>query len=210
MRFYKFPKWQQWCYPNAIFDFYKHNYSLQNNVIYLTFDDGPTPHTTIQILDVLDAFNAKATFFCEGEKVKNYPELYQEIIKRGHSVGNHSMTHLNGFKTSSKKYVNDILEAKKHINSNLFRPPFGKCTPKQHKKINAIGFTTVFWSHLTYDFDNVLSDNYLYEKCIKATKNGSVIVFHDSVDFNKKWFKRILQHYTEHNFKLVSIEMNTK
>ena len=181
IRFYKFPKWQQWFYPKAIFDFYDKKESNQN-VIYLTFDDGPTPGVTEKILDILESYKAKATFFCIGENVKKYPELYQEIINRGHAVGNHSMNHVNGFKTSTKKYVENVLEANKYINSKLFRPPFGKCTPKQHKILTKLGFKTIFWSHLTYDFDKNLSNAQII-KNIKFTQlHGNIFVFHDSIN----------------------------
>ncbi len=204
MRFYKFQKWQQCFYPNAIFDFHKQ--PVENKVIYLTFDDGPTPGVTNLILDSLDEQNAKATFFCIGEKVKKHPQLFQEIINRGHSVGNHTMTHINGFKTSTKIYVDNVLEAKTYINSNLFRPPYGKCTLKQHKKISSLGFKTVFWSHLSYDFDSSLITEERIQKLKNQSKNGSVIVFHDTEEaFKKKEFEIMLEYYEANNFKLVAI-----
>jgi peptidoglycan/xylan/chitin deacetylase (PgdA/CDA1 family) len=206
MRFYKFPKWQQWFYPKAIFDFHNQTELIELKTIYLTFDDGPTLGITNEILEILDVFNAKATFFCVGKKVKSNPELFQEIIKKGHSVGNHSMTHLNGFKTPTKTYVSDVLEAKKYIDSNLFRPPYGKCTPKQHKELNKLGFKTVFWSHLTYDFDSVLTHQKRFNKLRSESKSGSIIVFHDTLNsFNEIEFKRILEYYRESNYKFQSI-----
>ena len=204
IRFYKFPKWQQWFYPKAIFDFYGKKKSNQK-VIYLTFDDGPIPGVTEKILDILDDFNAKATFFCIGQNVKKHPKLFQTIIDRGHAVGNHSMHHINGFKTSTKKYVVDVLEAKKYINSNLFRPPFGKCTPKQHKTLTKLGFQTVFWSHLTYDFDNSLSSENRVKQTLKNLKNESVIVFHDSnYSFNE--LNTLLKSITSQSFNLILIK----
>jgi len=202
MRFYKFRKWQQWFYPNAIFDIYQKNKCGKN--IYLTFDDGPTPDVTRKLLDLLDIYNAKATFFCIGGKVKKHPELYQDIIDRGHSVGNHSMTHLNGFKTSSKKYIADILEAEKHIKSNLFRPPYGKCTPKQHKKLTELGFQTIFWSYLTYDFDNTLTPKQRFKNIKQNSKNGSIFVFHESTIVNE--LDKILNFLRKNNFKTKILE----
>ncbi len=205
MRFYKFPKWQQWFYPNAIFDFYTKDLTNQR-IIYLTFDDGPTPGVTNVILNILDKYNAKATFFCIGKKVKQYPELYQEIINRGHSVGNHTMIHLNGFKTSTKEYINDVLEAERLIKSTLFRPPYGKCTPKQHRLLSELGFKTIFWSHLSYDFDNYLDSDERVKKIIKRSKNGSIIVFHDSIDsFNEVEFSKIMEQYEEQNSKFIKL-----
>jgi peptidoglycan/xylan/chitin deacetylase (PgdA/CDA1 family) len=209
MRFYKFPKWQQWFYPKAIFDLHNDKESIQDKTIYLTFDDGPSPETTIQILDLLDEYNAKATFFCIGENVKTYPDLFLEILNRGHAVGNHSMTHLNGFKTEERNYVLNVLEAGKLIKSNLFRPPFGKCTPMQHRELNKLGFKSVFWTHLTYDFDKLLLQKERFNKIKKLSKPGSIIVFHDTFQsFNRAEFKLILDYYSGmcFNFKALVSE----
>jgi len=206
MRFYKFRKWQQWFYPNAIFDFYGKDPTDQK-IIYLTFDDGPTAGVTNVILDILDKYNAKATFFCLGENVKANPLLFKEIIKRGHSVGNHSMTHVNGFKMSFKNYVKNVLEAQVYIASNLFRPPYGKCTPKQSRELNNLGFKTVFWSHLSYDFDTSLDSKNRLKLLKTNSKNGSIIVFHDTINsFNDIEFNNVMKHYAEEHFKFIALE----
>jgi peptidoglycan/xylan/chitin deacetylase (PgdA/CDA1 family) len=106
MRVYRFPKLFRFLYPGAIWEF-------SSPDIYLTFDDGPDPETTPAILEILEKENIKATFFCIGKQVKKHPDIYQTIIEAGHTVGNHSMTHLNGFWTSNKTYLQDVLEAKK-------------------------------------------------------------------------------------------------
>lgn len=207
MRFYKFPKWQQWFYPSAIFDFHGLKKCIDDKIIYLTFDDGPTPGVTSEILDILDQYNAKATFFCVGDNVEKHPLLFQEIRDRGHSVGNHSMTHLNGFKTSTKKYTKDVLTANELINSNLFRPPYGKCTPKQHEELSKLGFKIIFWSHLSYDFDHVLSQLERFNKIKMETKPGSVIVFHDTAySFVKAELLTILDYYKNEGYRLQVIE----
>jgi len=206
MRFYKFPKWQQWFYPNAIFDFYTKN-PIGQKTIYLTFDDGPTPGVTNVILDSLDKYNAKASFFCLGEKVKANPLLFQEIIKKGHSVGNHSMTHVNGFNMSSEKYVKNVLEAQIHINSKLFRPPYGKCTPRQHRLLSKLGFKTIFWSHLSYDFDKSLDSKSRLQLLKTNSKNGSIIVFHDTINsFNEIEFNSVMKYYSEERYRLIALE----
>ena len=204
IRFYKFPKWQQWFYPKAIFDFYDKKISNQK-VIYLTFDDGPIPGVTEKILDILETYNAKATFFCIGENVKKKPKLYQTIIDKGHAVGNHSMNHINGFKTSKKKYIEDVLKAKKFINSNLFRPPYGKYTPKQHKALKKLGFQTVFWSYLTYDFDSSLKSEKRIINTISNCKNGSILVFHD----NLKDLTTILKNLSMESYTFLEITTNS-
>ena len=180
IRFYKFPKWLKGFYPGAIWDFFLKSDS-SSKVVYLTFDDGPTKDVTKWILHELDKVNAKATFFCVGENVKNLPNLFDEYIKGGHAVGNHTMNHLNGPKTSNEKYIKNVLKAKKHIESNLFRPPYGKCTPKQFKQISLLGFKTIFWSHLTYDYDMSLSSYKRIRAFKENVKDGSIVVFHDSL-----------------------------
>ena len=183
MRYYKFPKWSKRLYPEAIWDFS----FLPGKSIYLTFDDGPEPGVTNFVLDLLDKFNAKATFFCLGEKVKEHPELYQEIISRGHSVGNHGMAHLNGLKTSNVKYWKDVKDASELIDSDLFRPAYGKIKSSQYKMIKEAGFKVVFWSAMAYDFDETLASEKRIEKMKALTFNGSIFVFHD----NKKSFETL-------------------
>jgi peptidoglycan/xylan/chitin deacetylase (PgdA/CDA1 family) len=180
IRFYKFPKWLKGFYPGAIWDFFLVP-SSSNKLIYLTFDDGPTIEVTDWILSQLDKVNAKATFFCVGENVKNLPNIYKTYLKKGHAVGNHTMNHLKGFNTDNDTYIDNILKAAAHINSLLFRPPYGKCSPNQFKLIKGLGFKTVFWSHLTYDFDSSLTSNKRIKVFKKNLKSGSIIVFHDSL-----------------------------
>lgn len=175
MRIYHFPKWLKWNYPNAIWEF-----TTATKSIYLTFDDGPNPSTTNWILDTLAEYNAKATFFCLGKQVENHPNSFKRILNEGHSIGNHTYNHLNGWKTKTSVYLTDIKQAQTIIPSNLFRPPYGKIKRKQLKKLNALGFRTVFWTHLTYDFDNKLPPQQRIKKMISACKSGAILVFHDS------------------------------
>jgi len=178
-RYYKFPKWLKRFYPHAIWDFFDSNH-LKPSVIYLTFDDGPTLKVTEWVLTELKKHNAKATFFCVGDQVKNHIKIYQKVENDGHTVGNHSMLHENGLKTNHDLYVKSIIDAKKNIDSTLFRPPYGKCTLKQYKTLSNLGFKFIFWSHLTYDFDAQLSSKKRIKKTLKHAKNGSILVFHDS------------------------------
>jgi peptidoglycan/xylan/chitin deacetylase (PgdA/CDA1 family) len=181
IRTYKFPKWLKGFYPKAIWDFsVKAGDVSPKKSIYLTFDDGPNPKTTPWLLELLDKHKAKATFFCLGKNVRDHADLFQEIIAKGHAVANHSMHHLNGWQTKKEEYVNDVMEAQQYIPSNLFRPPYGRMKKGQHRAIKALGLTTVFWSHITYDFDAKLSSENRTKRTKKAVKNGAILVFHDS------------------------------
>ena len=160
------------------------NYLWRKNssekVVYLTFDDGPVPEVTPQVLGVLDDFDIKATFFCVGDNVKKYPELYREILLKGHSVGNHTFHHLNGFKVGQEQYLKDVEQASQLIDSRLFRPPYGKLTRKE-KKILEQKFQIVLWDVISYDYDQNLSSSQVLKNVKRYTRNGSVILFHDSV-----------------------------
>ena len=119
------PTYFRFLYPGAVW-----NKPTNEKILYLTFDDGPTPEVTSSVLDLLSSHQAKATFFCIGENVEKHPALYNRIKAEGHSIGNHTHTHPNSWKVNSDFYLNDVEEARKVINSNLFRPPYGKLTPR--------------------------------------------------------------------------------
>jgi len=148
--------------------------------IFLTFDDGPLPEVTPQVLDLLDDYEAKASFFMVGENAARSPALVEEIFKRGHRVGNHGHNHLNGWKTPDKVYVDNVKKAAEHIPSKLFRPPYGKIKPRQARLLSG-DFKIVMWSVLSGDFDRKKTP----EQCFEAVKNnlkpGAVVVFHDSI-----------------------------
>ena len=151
-------------------------------IVYLTFDDGPNSHSTIEILKILEKEKIKGTFFCIGENVVKNPELYKEIIDKGHSIGNHSMSHLNGWKVTKNKYLKDIEKASEIIKSNLFRPPYGKLnfsiTSQLKKK-----FEIVMWDINSGDFDQTLNYSQVIENVLKNARNGSIIVLHDNKKF---------------------------
>jgi peptidoglycan/xylan/chitin deacetylase (PgdA/CDA1 family) len=152
----------------------------KNKHLYLTFDDGPHPVITPKVLNILDAFGAKATFFCVGENVKKHMETYQEVLKRGHICGNHTYQHLTGWKTPTDKYITDVRKCSKHVTSALFRPPHGKIKPLQLKALKKEGYTVVMWSVLTKDYQHRSNKKKLLQSAIKKTGPGSIIVFHDS------------------------------
>ena len=150
--------------------------------IYLTFDDGPSSLVTEDILSILEEESIKATFFCVGKNVIKNPDLYKKILSSGHSIGNHSMTHPNGWKANSGFYQNDINQATELINSNLFRPPFGKLNIKSLKSLKK-KFQIVMWDVVSGDFDLKLSSNKVISNVVDNARNGSVILMHDKDKF---------------------------
>lgn len=148
--------------------------------VYLTFDDGPHQEATPFVLDMLSKYKAKATFFCVGNNVKKYPTIYQRILEEGHTTGNHTFNHLNGWKTNSERYLEDIRLARQSIDSDLFRPPYGRIRGKQGKLIKETGMCLVYWSLLSGDFDVELSPSKCLQNVINHIKPGDIVVFHDS------------------------------
>lgn len=153
-------------------------------VVYLTFDDGPIPEVTPWVLDVLDHYNIKATFFAVGENVKKYPELYKEVLNRGHEVGNHTYNHLQGLKTTSKGYIENVDKASEYIDSPLFRPPHGHLRFPQFFRLRS-KYKIILWDVVTRDYSKVQSPDKVVENVKHYTRNGSIIVFHDSLKAEK-------------------------
>ncbi|PLX01299.1 MAG: polysaccharide deacetylase family protein, partial [Marinilabiliales bacterium] len=150
----------------------------KQKTVFITFDDGPHKSSTAELLDILKEDNIDATFFCTGENCLYYPDLVLEIIKAGHQIGNHGFSHKNGWKTQTSEYINDIEKADKIIQSKLFRPPYGKISPKQYHILRK-KFTIVLWDLLSYDYDASVTPHKLLKTLIENTRDGSVIVFHD-------------------------------
>ena len=161
------------------------NKSRSEKNIYLTFDDGPIPDLTPKILDILDCFGVKATFFCVGENILKHPNIFLEIVSRGHGIGNHTFNHLNGWNTGCDDYLSNITKTQKVIEdmgvkTDLFRPPYGKITNDQ-AKVLAKKYDIVMWDVLSGDFDTALSKEKCLSKSLKYVSNGTIIVFHDNV-----------------------------
>lgn len=153
--------------------------------VYLTFDDGPIPETTPYILDILKKYGVKATFFCVGENVKKYPELYKHIIEEGHFAGNHTFNHLKGWVTPLEKYMENVNQCAGYVPSELFRPPYGKMTFSQYKALNK-KFKLIFWDVLAPDFDMNSSARQCLDIIKKKTRTGSILVFHDNLKAKNK------------------------
>ncbi len=149
--------------------------------VYLTFDDGPIPEVTPQLLDILDEYGIKATFFMVGDNVRKYPALYEEVIKRGHAVGNHTMHHLVGMKERTRFYMDDIREAAGYIDSKLFRPPHGWLRWNQRLALRRQGYKLVMYDLVTRDYSKRLTEDEVFENVGCYARPGSIIVFHDSL-----------------------------
>lgn len=172
------------------------------NVVYLTFDDGPTQEITPKILDILDAYNAKATFFCIGGNVKSNPSVYAEILRRGHRTGNHTWNHMNGWEYSDFSYYRNIIECSELVHSSLFRPPYGRIKRSQ---VHALKhkYTIVMWDVLSGDWSASVSPEKCLFNVIHNTRSGSIIVFHDSEKASKNMLyalPKALKYLSEKGF----------
>ena len=203
--FVKSPFWLKNIYPNLIWDI-----PTQEKKLFLTFDDGPHPIITIQVLDLLKAYNAKATFFCIGNNVVKYPEVYKRIIDEGHTVGNHTFNHLNGWKTPDELYLNDIEKTRDYIDSNLFRPPYGRISRFQIQQLLKPKYQMkmIMWTVLSGDFDRDISAEKCLNNVLLSTKAGSIIVFHDSEKAAEKMLyalPKVLEQFSKKGFAFEKI-----
>ena len=175
----------------------------KEKIIYLTFDDGPTPEVTPLVLDLLDEYNWKATFFCVGENVQKHSELYQEILNRGHRVGNHTFNHLKGFSTGIEEYVTNVQKAAEHIDSNLLRPPYGKIKNRQKKRLHE-KYEIVMWDLLTRDYNKSLTPEIIMNKIRRYSRKGSIVLFHDSAKARNNMLAtlpRAIEFWNEEGYK---------
>ncbi len=153
-------------------------------VAYLTFDDGPIPEITPWVLDLLDKYKIKATFFCVGDNVRKHPEVYAEVLRRGHRVGNHTFNHLQGIKTWTKDFVKNTELASEYIESNLFRPPHGHMRFPQYWVLRK-KYQIVMWDVVTRDYSKLMTPTDVFNNVKKYVRDGSIIVFHDSLKAEK-------------------------
>lgn len=184
------------------------HFTGKDNELFLTFDDGPTPGVTQWVLSCLNEYDAKATFFCIGKNVKKYPALYKKILDEGHSVGNHTHTHTKGWFTRNKGYVQGVRKAARFIDSNLFRPPFGKIRPKQITYLKK-EFKIIMWDVLTRDYNRKLDKEKCLKNALDHTESGSIIVFHDTLKAEKNLkyvLPQFLKHYSDLGYIFNPIE----
>ncbi len=211
-------------FPGLIWDL-----PSKEKIIYLTFDDGPTPTITDWTLDVLRQYDARVTFFCIGKNIKAHPAIFQRILSEGHSVGNHTYNHLKGWKTNTSEYLENIDKTDEVItheiaNSKipftgmnpsgqsgtvkLFRPPYGQIKPKQAKQIIKLGYKIVMWTVLSRDWEQSLSKEKCVENVTKHTNPGNIIVFHDSIKASNNLqyaLPEVLEYFSRKGFKFKRI-----
>jgi peptidoglycan/xylan/chitin deacetylase (PgdA/CDA1 family) len=183
-------------------------FNTDEKVVYLTFDDGPILEITPWILDLLDKYGIKATFFCVGDNVRKYPEIYQMLQDRGHIVGNHTFHHIQGWKVNKETYLKDIEDAAKLINSKLFRPPHGHMRLPQFYALKK-KYKVIMWDVVTRDYSRLMTADEVFEVVKKYTRNGSIIVFHDSLksgDRMKESLPRSLDWLIEQGYSFRLIE----
>jgi peptidoglycan/xylan/chitin deacetylase (PgdA/CDA1 family) len=175
--------------------------------IFLTFDDGPVPEVTPDVLGILKEKNAKATFFCVGENVRKHPGVFLRIRDEGHAIGNHTYNHLNGWKTPPGEYAGNVMRCEELFHTMLFRPPYGRFTPSQFFLLRK-KFRFILWSVLSMDFLKGTSP----EKCLRIvldnTSAGSIVVFHDSLKAKENLFSVLpgfLDHFQKKGFSFRTI-----
>lgn len=191
-------------YPSLIWRF-----SVSAKMLFITFDDGPVPFITPWILDTLKSYGAKATFFCVGENVTRYPEIYHRILSEGHTAGNHTYNHLNGWKTRTAAYLDNITKCSAVVKSNLFRPPYGKLKRKQIRSSYLHdNYRIIMWDVLSYDYDQKVSPEKCLQNVLKYAREGSVIVFHDNIKAEKNLrytLPQVLEYYSKKGFTFCAI-----
>ena len=207
-----------------VFPSYIWNIPSKEKVIYLTFDDGPTPEITDKTLDILSQYNVKATFFCIGKNIAENSSIYKRIISENHAVGNHTYNHLNGWKSITKEYIENTLICEKEIEefditssavekskSKLFRPPYGKLKPSQGKALQKLGYKVIMWDVLARDWDKATSKESVLNNIINNTENGSIVVLHDSIKASKNMLyalPKALDYFTKKGFVFKRIEFS--
>ena len=199
---YQTPGWLPLVFPQ--FTWSKKN---AKNEIYLTFDDGPVPEATPMVLQYLRDYNARATFFCVGENVTRYPEIFQQIVEEGHSIGNHTFHHLNGWKVTTREYLDDVEDCQKVLrlldhrkDKPLMRPPYGRLKRNQWKALTG-HYQIIMWDVLSGDFSSAVSSSSCLSKSIRYSKPGSIVLFHDSVKTIDK-LQTVLPGYLSHFSRL--------
>ncbi|GAA4934942.1 polysaccharide deacetylase family protein [Algibacter agarivorans] len=212
-------------FPNYVWDI-----TTTEKVLYLTFDDGPTPEITNWTLNTLKQYNAKATFFCIGNNIERHPDIFQDILNDEHAIGNHTQNHIKGWKTKAKDYLINIELCESVLKSqikdsdfqiqkssivnpkslivNLFRPPYGQITPKQGKKLIKLGYKIIMWDVLSFDWDKDVNKKICLDNVTNKATNGSVIVFHDSLKASKNMqyaLPKVLEYFSEKGYSFKSL-----
>lgn len=190
-------------YPKAIW-----NYSREEKVIYLSFDDGPIEGLTEWVLDELVKYRAKATFFCVGANILKNDAIFQRIKNEGHQLANHTMFHTKGPKVSVKTYLDEVHACKQLVGTDLFRPPYGQMKRGQYKALLLQGYKVILWDVISYDYEKI-TEKQCTENVLKNTKNGSIVLFHDNVKAEKNLkyaLPLFLKEFSDKGFRFETIK----
>ena len=192
-------------YPGLVW-----NAAPGSRCIYLTFDDGPIPIVTPYVLNILKRYNAKATFFCIGDNVNKYPDLFNDVKNGGHAIGNHTHNHLRGWDTDDQTYLDNFLKCDELTQADLFRPPYGRIKRGQIRLLKQTrpDLKIIMWDVLSGDFDMSLKPGDCLKNVIKNTTGGSIVVFHDSLKaFNrlKHVLPLALEYWTKQGYTFESL-----
>jgi peptidoglycan/xylan/chitin deacetylase (PgdA/CDA1 family) len=196
------PSFLRWIYPNAVW-----NLPSEQKVVYLSFDDGPTPFVTEKVLELLEEYQAKATFFCIGKNIERHPELFNIVKEKGHHIGSHTYSHLNGWKSKPTDYLNDYHKGRDLARSNLFRPPYGRILLNPLQTIQKQD-KVIMWDILSKDYDYKLSPDEVFNNVTRNIKPGSIIVFHDSEKAKKNVLAvlpQLLQYLKQQGYAMEAI-----
>ena len=175
----------------------------EERVLYLTFDDGPIPEVTPWVLDTLRPYHAKATFFCVGDNVLKHTAIFRQILDEGHAVGNHTFNHLNGWKTEPAVYLNNVRRCARLVRSRLFRPPYGRLTPRQRAFLER-HFKIIMWDVLSGDYDAAISPEQCLQNVLGNARPGSIVLMHDSLkaERNVRYaLPALLEYFAEKGYR---------
>lgn len=207
----KTPKVLKQFFKTYTWDFY----AKKEKKLYLTFDDGPIPEITEFVLDQLQKFNARATFFCIGDNIKKHPHVFDKIVSNDHAIGNHTANHLKAWKSDANTYIKNVLDCQKTIQKHskndqlIFRPPYGQISYSKFKTLEQLGYQVILWDVLSKDWDHMVDEEQCFLNVIQNSSPGSIIVFHDSVKASKNLISvlpRVLEYFTKREFVFEKIQ----
>lgn len=196
--------------PYLLRNFYRQliwNFPTEEKILYITFDDGPISEVTPFVLEQLKKYNAKATFFCIGENIEKHPEIFKQIKEQGHTAGNHTYHHLNGWKVNDQLYFESVERARAFVGTKFFRPPYGRIRKSQIALLEA-RFSIIMWDVLSYDFDKNVSPEKCFLNVKHNAKEGSIVLFHDSLKAQKNLFYALpatLEYFSKEGFQFRAI-----
>ena len=191
----------QCLYPYGVF--------RTGKAVYLTFDDGPIPEVTPKVLAILAQYKVKATFFMVGENVDKHPEVYEQVVKAGHRIGNHTYNHIKGWHCTTATYLGNVEQCQERIgDTNLFRPPYGKATWLQRRMLHLMGYKLIYWDILTRDYDKHVTPEQMLRLIQRETREGSIINFHDSLKSNERMLEvlpKAIEWLQKEGYELVTL-----